>query len=43
VTAARLPALIKDLELVTVEGGPHNVPWTHAEVVNAALLNFLAR
>jgi non-heme chloroperoxidase len=42
-TAARLPGLIKDLEFVTVEGGPHNIAWTHPEVVNPALLDFLAR
>ncbi|GFJ95936.1 hypothetical protein Prum_095780 [Phytohabitans rumicis] len=41
-TAARLPALVKDLTLVTVGGGPHNVAWTHPEVVNPALLDFLA-
>jgi non-heme chloroperoxidase len=42
-TAARLPGLIKDLEFVTVEGGPHNIAWTHPEIVNPALLNFLAK
>jgi non-heme chloroperoxidase len=42
-TAARLPALIKDLEFVTVEGGPHNIAWTHPDIVNPALLDFLAR
>lgn len=41
-TAARLPALIKDLTVVTVEGGPHNIAWTHPEEVNKALLDFLA-
>ncbi len=41
-TAARLPGLIKDLTAVTVEGGPHNIAWTHPEVVNPALLDFLA-
>jgi non-heme chloroperoxidase len=41
-SAARLPGLIKDLTLVTVEGGPHNIAWTHADVVNPALLDFLA-
>ncbi|HSY15486.1 MAG TPA: alpha/beta hydrolase [Jatrophihabitantaceae bacterium] len=41
-TAARLPGLIKDLEFVTVEGGPHNIAWTHPDEVNAALLAFLA-
>lgn len=40
-TAERLPALIKDLTFVTVEGGPHNIAWTHPEVVNPALLDFL--
>jgi non-heme chloroperoxidase len=42
-TAARLPGLIKDLEFVTVEGGPHNIAWTHPDVVNPALLDFIAR
>jgi non-heme chloroperoxidase len=41
-TARRLPGLIADLELVTVEGGPHNIAWTHPEEVNTALLEFLA-
>jgi len=38
-TAARLLGLIKDLTLVTVEGGPHNIGWTHPDEVNAALLH----
>jgi non-heme chloroperoxidase len=42
VTAERLPGLIKNVRLVRVEGGPHNIAWTHPEVVNPALLNFLA-
>ena len=41
-TAARLPGLIKDLTVVTVEGGPHNIAWTHPHEVNAALLQFVA-
>jgi non-heme chloroperoxidase len=41
-TAARLPGLIKDLTFVTVEGGPHNIAWTHPDEVNSALLSFLA-
>jgi non-heme chloroperoxidase len=40
-TAARLPALIADCTLVPVEGGPHNIGWTHFDEVNAALLAFL--
>jgi non-heme chloroperoxidase len=42
-TAARLPALVKSLELVKVEGGPHNIGWTHPEIVNPALLSFIAK
>ena len=41
-TAARLPALIDNLKLVTVEGGPHNIAWTHPQEANQALLEFLA-
>jgi non-heme chloroperoxidase len=40
-TAARLPALVKDLTFVPVENGPHNIAWTHPEVVNPALLDFV--
>ena len=40
-TGQRLPALIKDAQLIVVEGGPHAIPWTHAAQVNAALLNFI--
>jgi non-heme chloroperoxidase len=40
-TARRLPALVSDLKLVSVEGGPHNIGWTHPEEVNRALLEFL--
>jgi non-heme chloroperoxidase len=42
-TAKRLPGLIKDLQLVTVDGGPHNIGWTHPDEVNTALLEFIAR
>jgi non-heme chloroperoxidase len=41
-TAKRLTGLIADMKLVTVEGGPHNIAWTHPEEVNKALLEFLA-
>jgi pimeloyl-ACP methyl ester carboxylesterase len=40
-TGQRLPALIKDVELVVVEGAPHAIAWTHAGQVNTALLDFL--
>jgi non-heme chloroperoxidase len=41
-TAERLPALIDDVRFVRIEGGPHNIAWTHPEEVNRALLEFLA-
>lgn len=41
-TAERLPGLIKDVRVIPVEGGPHNIGWTHPEKVNPALLDFLA-
>jgi non-heme chloroperoxidase len=40
-TAKRLPGLIKDMELVTIEGGPHAIAWTHVLQVNRALLQFI--
>jgi pimeloyl-ACP methyl ester carboxylesterase len=42
-TAARLPGLISDVKLVTVEGGPHNIAWTHPDEVNTAVLELLTR
>jgi non-heme chloroperoxidase len=41
-TAARLGGLIADVTVVPVEGGPHNIGWTHPDKVNGALLGFLA-
>ena len=43
-TAARLrdEKLIADLTFVEVPDGPHNIGWTFPEVVNKALLEFLA-
>jgi non-heme chloroperoxidase len=40
-TGARLPGLINDVRLVTIDGGPHAISWTHADQVNRALLDFL--
>jgi non-heme chloroperoxidase len=40
-TVRRLPGLIKDAHLVVIDGGPHAIPWTHADQVNTALLGFL--
>jgi non-heme chloroperoxidase len=41
-TSGRLPGLVNDLDLVVIEGGPHAIPWTHADQVNSALVKFLA-
>jgi len=43
ITAAglRTAKLIKGARLLVVKDGPHCIPWTHAEEVNAELLNFL--
>jgi non-heme chloroperoxidase len=40
-TGKRLPGLLKQVELVTIEGGPHGIAWTHASQVNDALLRFV--
>lgn len=40
-SANRMPELIRDCKLVTVEGAPHGLSWTHAEEANRALLEFL--
>jgi len=42
-SGARTAKLIKGARLVTIEGGPHCITWTHAEQVNAALLEFLGK
>jgi pimeloyl-ACP methyl ester carboxylesterase len=41
-TAARLSELIADVTIVQIEGGPHNIGWTHPKEVNGVLLGFLA-
>jgi non-heme chloroperoxidase len=41
-TGRRLPALLKDCRFVEIEGGPHNIGWTHPEEMNAAFTDFLA-
>jgi non-heme chloroperoxidase len=41
-TGKRLPGLLKDAQLVTIDRGPHAIAWTHADQVNAALQKFIA-
>ena len=40
-TGRRTAKLIKGAREVVVKDGPHCIPWTHAEEVNAELLSFL--
>jgi len=40
-TGRRTAKLIKGARQVVVRDGPHCIPWTHAEEVNAELLSFL--
>jgi non-heme chloroperoxidase len=42
-TAARLPDLIDEVRVVPVEGGPHNIGWTHPEVLNPLFVAFLQK
>jgi non-heme chloroperoxidase len=41
-TGKRLPGLIKDVQSVVIDGGPHAIAWTHDDQVNSALLKFLS-
>jgi len=34
--------VVAALGLVSVEGGPHNICWTHSDEVNSALREFIA-
>jgi non-heme chloroperoxidase len=41
-TGRRLPELVKDIQFIEVEGGPHNIGWTHPDEVNDALIKFIS-
>jgi non-heme chloroperoxidase len=41
-TGKRLPGMVKGLQLVTIEDGPHAIAWTHSDQVNSALLKFMS-
>jgi len=43
VTAVPLSKSIEGARLMTVEGGPHGILWTHAGTVSAELVSFLGR
>ena len=40
-TGERLSGLIKNLQTVVIDGGPHAIAWTHSEQVDTAILDFL--
>jgi non-heme chloroperoxidase len=42
-TAGRLSDLIDDVKVIAVQDGPHNIGWTHPEVVNPPLLAFIEK
>jgi non-heme chloroperoxidase len=37
----RLSGLVKDIQFIEVEAGPHNIGWTHPDEVNEALIKFV--
>jgi non-heme chloroperoxidase len=41
ITAPRVQSMVPNGELVTLKGAPHAIPWTHADDVNSAILNFV--
>jgi non-heme chloroperoxidase len=41
-TGQRLPGMIKNMQMVVIDDGPHAIAWTHADQVNSALLKFMA-
>jgi non-heme chloroperoxidase len=43
VAAQKTAKLVKGARLVTIKDGPHAVNWTHADEVNAELVNFLGK
>jgi non-heme chloroperoxidase len=42
-TGTPLALIVKGARLVTIEGGPHGLTWTHAEKVNSELANFISQ
>ena len=41
-TGRRLPALLTNARSAVIAGGPHAIIWTHADLVNQALLDFIS-
>jgi non-heme chloroperoxidase len=41
ISGKRTSGIVKDCRLLTIDGGPHGIIWTHADQVNAELIDFL--
>jgi non-heme chloroperoxidase len=41
--ARRIRTYLPDAQVIEVDGGPHGIGVTHVEIVNPALLGFLAK
>lgn len=41
VTGQRLAPMVDGSKLVVLKGAPHGIPWTHADEVNQALMEFI--
>ena len=42
-SGAKIAKLVKGSRLMAIKDGPHAVSWTHADEVNAELVNFLGK
>ncbi len=41
-TSPKVQSMVSGSELVKLPGAPHGIPWTHADEVNGAIMNFIA-
>ncbi len=41
VTGQRLGPMMPTAKLITLKGAPHGIPWTHADDVNKAIMDFM--
>ena len=40
-TGQRLAPMLPNAKLITLKGAPHGTPWTHADEVNKAIMEFI--
>lgn len=41
-TGQRLPSMLPGSQFITLSGAPHGIPWTHADEVNQAIMEFIS-